>query len=132
MKIKVLLALLLVAVSALYADAKKKADNGEPLARFQTQVWDFGTIREDKPVSHDFEFVNIGNGNFVIINATAQCGCPRPEYPDKPIAPGKKDKVRVTFNPLGRPGSFEKTVTLTTNGKPKKIRLKIRGNVIPK
>ena len=132
MKIKVLLALLLVAVSALYADAKKKADNGEPLARFQTQVWDFGTIREDKPVSHDFEFVNIGNGNFVIINATAQCGCTRPEYPDKPIAPGKKDKVRVTFNPLGRPGSFEKTVTLTTNGKPKKIRLKIRGNVIPK
>lgn len=132
MKIKVLLTLLLAAVAFFHADAKKKTDNGEPLARFQTQVWDFGTIREDKPVSHDFEFVNIGNGNFVIINATAQCGCTRPEYPDKPIAPGKKDKVRVTFNPLGRPGSFEKTVTLTTNGKPKKIRLKIRGNVIPK
>ena len=84
------------------------------------------------PVSHEFEFTNIGNGNLVITDASAECGCTRPEYSDKPIAPGKKGKIKVTFNPIGRPGAFTKQVTIRTNGDPRKVRLKIRGTVVPK
>lgn len=114
---------------ATFAFAKGK--EGKSSAKFKEVVWDFGTIKNDRPASHDFEFVNDGTANLVILNATAECGCTRPEYPDKPIAPGKKGKVKVTYNPVGRPGSFEKTVTVKTNGDPKKIRLKIRGTVAP-
>lgn len=116
---------------ATVAGAKKKNDDGKAVVNFKEVVWDFGTIANDKPASHDFEFVNDGTGNLVILNATAECGCTRPEYPDKPVAPGKKGKVKVTYNPVGRPGSFEKTVTVKTNGDPKKVRLKIRGTVAP-
>ena len=130
MKSKILFILMMGMVAVVPTVAKTK-NSGQPLAKFDTTVWDFGNIRDDRPVSHDFEFINVGNGNFVVIDATAQCGCTRPEYPAKPVAPGKREKVKVTFNPLGRAGSFEKTVTLVTNGKPKKIRLKVRGNVVP-
>lgn len=126
--------LLIICITALFATglalAKKNAD-GTPSIKFNETVWDFGTIKNDRPATHEFEFTNTGDGNLVIVKATAECGCTRPEYPEKPIAPGKKGKVKVTFNPVGRPGSFEKTVTVNTNGNPKKTRIKIRGVVAP-
>lgn len=94
---------------------------------------DFGIVKEDGgPISTEFVLENKGGGNLVVIDAKADCGCTRPEFPKAPIGPGKTGKVKVTYNPLGRPGSFEKVVTLRTNGSPSKIRLKIRGTVSPK
>lgn len=110
--------------------AKKEA-SGSPSIKFNETVWDFGTIKQDRPATHSFEFVNDGTGNLVILEATAECGCTKPEWPQKPIAPGKKGKVTVTFNPLTARGSFEKTVVVRTNGTPKKVRLKIRGVIAP-
>ena len=107
------------------------ASKNEGSIKFTETVWDFGTIKNDRPASHNFEFTNVGTGNLVILDASAECGCTRPEYSEKPIAPGKKGKVKVTYNPVGRPGSFEKTVTVRTNGNPKKARVKIRGVVAP-
>lgn len=122
---------LLVAVMLCPVSAKKKKSDGEPNAVFSEKSYDFGSISESKgAVSHDFVFTNEGDGNFLILDARAECGCTRPSYPAEPIAPGKKKSVKVTYNPAGRPGPFEKTVTLTTNGQPRKVRLKIRGTVV--
>ena len=127
-KLSILLLGLVIIAGFTFA---KKNDNGKPSIQFSEVVWDFGTIKNDRPAVHNFEFTNTGTGNLVILDATAQCGCTRPEFPDKPIAPGKKGKVKVTYNPVGRPGGFEKTVTVKSNGSPKTTRLKIRGTVIP-
>lgn len=126
--VAICMAMLMIAV---VAEAKKKNAEGTPQINFTETVWDFGTIPNDRPATHNFEFTNDGTGNLVILDATAECGCTRPEIPEKPIAPGKKGKVKVSYNPIGRPGSFEKTVTVKTNGSPKKVRLKIRGTVKP-
>ena len=130
MKLAINLMMLLVvcvmAVPAFGAGGKKAS------AKFTEQVYDFGVIKENGgPVSHEFEFTNTGDGNLVILNATAECGCTQPEFPEAPVAPGKKSKLKVTYNPLARPGAFEKTVTIKTNGNPKKVRIKIRGTVVP-
>lgn len=109
----------------------QSADGGKGSIKFKETVWDFGTIKKDQPATHVFEFENVGKGNLVILDATAECGCTRPEYSDKPVAPGKKGKLTVSFNPIGRAGSFEKTVTVRTNGSPKKARVKIRGVIMP-
>ena len=111
------------------AVAKKNNAEGKSSIKFNEMVWDFGIIPNDKPATHEFEFVNDGTGNLIILSASAECGCTRPEYSEKPIAPGKKGKIKVSYNPTGRPGSFEKTVTVRTNGTPGKVRLKIRGVV---
>lgn len=121
------LALLFVSTVA-FAGGKDKAS-----MKFTETVHNFGSIKEDGgPVTCEFPFVNEGKANLVILNATAECGCTKPAYPKQPIAPGKTGKITVTYNPLGRPGGFDKVVTIRTNGKPGKIRLKIRGTVIPK
>ena len=99
---------------------------------FKETVYDFGSVPErGGKVSHVFEFVNTGNANLVIKDVTAECGCTTPEYPQNPIAPGKKGVVKVTYNPLGRPGGFNKTVTVKTNGKTKRVYLKVKGVVNP-
>lgn len=117
------------------ASAARKGAEGEGAIKFAETVWDFGTIRNDRPAVHDFEFTNDGTGNIVIVECTAECGCTRPEWPEKPVAPGKKGKIKVSYNPVGRPGSFEKTVTVkykaSAKGRTQKVRLKIRGTVAP-
>ncbi|MDE5975100.1 MAG: DUF1573 domain-containing protein [Muribaculaceae bacterium] len=106
---------------------------GRAKGEVSKKVHDFGMVKEDGgPVACDFEIMNTGDGNLVIIDGKADCGCTRPTFPKAPIAPGKKGVVKVTYNPLGRPGSFDKVVTLKTNGSPKTLRLKIKGTVIPK
>lgn len=123
---------LIIAVALIATAPSVAKKNGKASAKFSEQTYDFGIVKEKGgAVSHDFIFENSGDGNLVIIDATAECGCTKPEYPDNPVAPGKKDKIKVTYNPIGRPGAFEKVVTVKTNGTPKKVRLKIKGTVTP-
>ena len=130
MFMKRILFLASVAVTAFGAISQ---ETGKAMAFFSATEHDFGYIKEaDGPVSCTFEFTNEGESPLIIIDATASCGCTRPEYPTKPIKPGKKGKIKVTFNPAGRPGAFRKTVKIRTNGKKKNINLNIDGCVIPK
>lgn len=132
MKLKTILFISLL-LSAFNMSAEKK--DGEPAIEFKETVYDFGTIREEGgPVSHEFEFKNTGDGPLLILSSSASCGCTRPDYPTSPIKAGKKDKIKVTYNPKGRPGEFTKTITVRTNAKgkgQKKLTLKIRGTVTP-
>lgn len=133
MKLKYLLLVGLL-MGAFALSAKDK--DGEPAIEFKETVYDFGTIREaGGPVSHEFVFHNTGEGPLLILSASASCGCTRPDYPTGPVKPGKKDKIKVTYNPNGRPGEFTKTITVRTNAKgknQKKLTLRIKGNTIPK
>lgn len=117
-----------VAIFPLASSAKKKGAE----IKFAESSYNFGSVPEHGgKVSHTFEFTNTGDANLMIIDATADCGCTVPEYPTQPVAPGKKGKIKVTFNPLYRGGSFTKVVTVRTNGNPKKARIKIQGSVNP-
>lgn len=123
----IMLLLLTVPLSARAADKSK----GE--IKFEETLYDFGNIREDGgKVSHEFVFTNEGNDPIKITDARAECGCTTPEYPKGEIAPGEQGVIKVTYNPLGRPGGFTKVVRVRCTGNPGKVNLKIRGTVIPK
>ena len=99
---------------------------------FETKSHDFGTIKEaDGAVSCTFDFQNTGDEPLVLLDVRTSCGCTTPSYPRDPIAPGVKSKIKVSYNPAGRPGEFERTVKIFTNAK-KRITLKLSGIVVPK
>ena len=109
------------------------ADKTKAQIKFEKTTFDFGNIRENGgPVTHEFTFVNAGSDPLKIIGAKAECGCTKPEYPKGEIAPGGKGVIKVTYNPIGRPGGFTKVVNVRCTGNPGKIVLKIRGTVLPK
>ncbi|MCI6894943.1 MAG: DUF1573 domain-containing protein [Bacteroidales bacterium] len=127
-----MLSVVALLMMALPAVAEEKPAKGKADAFFAEKNHDFGYIREDKgPVSYTFEFENVGEEPLIVVSASASCGCTRPEYPTKPIKAGKKSKIKVTFNPIGRPGPFRKEVRVRTNGRHKVITLHIEGSVIP-
>lgn len=109
------------------------ADKNGAKISFEKTVYDFGNIREDGgKVTTEFTFTNTGKEPLEITNARAECGCTSPEYPKGEILPGESGVIKVTYNPLGRPGGFTKVVTIRCTGNPGKVNLKIRGTVLPK
>ena len=121
---KILLAILAV-LAFLPAMARGKAS-----VKFVTKVHDFVYVKEDGGNAVcKFEFRNDGDEPLIIISTRASCGCTRPDYPKHPIAPGEKGAITVTYVPAGRPGSFDKAVSVKTNGGT--VHLRIKGNVIP-
>ena len=79
---------------------------------------DFGTITDDKPATTTFTLTNTGNNPLIISSAKGSCGCTVPTYPKAPIAPGESESIEVSFNPSGKAGAQNKTVTLIANTTP--------------
>lgn len=105
----------------------------QPVISFEKTTHDFGKINEaDGRVTTVFEFKNEGMEPLILTNVKASCGCTTPKYTREPIEPGNTGQITVTYNPNGRPGRFQKTVTVTSNATEPTLRLYIKGEVIPK
>lgn len=100
---------------------------------FINTTHDFGTIVETNGLATcSFEFTNTGDQPLVISQVSASCGCTSPAWSKEPIAPGAKGFVQATYNPLGRVAPFDKALTVSSNGTPARVTLRIKGNVIRK
>lgn len=105
----------------------------DPVITFEKTEHDFGKINEaDGRVSVEFVFKNEGMSPLVLSNVRASCGCTTPKWTKEPVEPGQKGVITVTYNPNGRPGRFQKTVTITSNASEPTKRVYIKGEVIPK
>lgn len=111
----------------IYAQSKKATIS------FDVLEHDFGTIKEETgPVTYQFDFTNTGAEPLVITNCKASCGCTTPDWTKSPVMPGQKGYVKATYDPKGRPGKFDKTITVTTNCDPPTVTLRIFGTVVEK
>lgn len=105
----------------------------QPVITFEKTDHDFGKINEaDGRVTTIFTFKNEGMEPLVLSNVRASCGCTTPTWTKTPIEPGQTGNITVTYNPNGRPGRFQKTITVTSNASAPTVKLTIRGEVIPK
>ncbi len=96
-------------------DASVSSDAKSPVMTFESREHDFGLINGTDKVEYTFNFKNTGSSDLLISNAVGSCGCTIPEYPKEPIQSGKSGKIKVIFNPSGKSGQQQKTVTITTN-----------------
>ncbi len=107
------------------------AISAQPKAEWVANEHDFGVINEnDGEATCTFTLVNAGDEPLMINNARATCGCTRPKYDKSAIAPGDSTIIEVSYDPIGRPGRFNKRVYIDTNTDPKRSTLTISGVVI--
>lgn len=100
---------------------------------FETPNWDFGKIQEvDGPVSHTFTGENRGDKPLVILDVVTSCGCTVPRFSKRPILPGQKTEITVTYDPTNRPGIFSKELTVYSSERKKIAALTVQGNVAPR
>ena len=104
-----------------------------PALRFDTLTWDFGTVAEaGGRVTHRFGFANRSGRPVVVTDVVATCGCTVPVYSKRPVLPGERSEIAVTFDPMNRPGRFDKVVSVFTSESGDPIRLRITGRVTPR
>lgn len=115
--------------TAIYANSQMAVTS----VKFSENVHDFGTFKEQAGrQTYDFVITNTGSQPLVIQNVVASCGCTTPEWTRQPIPSGAKGKVTAIYDPEGRPGTFEKTLSVYTNTKPEVTILTIKGEVTPR
>ncbi|MFB9864938.1 DUF1573 domain-containing protein [Rufibacter immobilis] len=124
-KIYIFLALALVVLSQGMVSA-------QGVLTFEKDLHDFGNVTEGVQAIYEFKFKNTGNQPVTISHVQASCGCTTPEWPKEAILPGKTGVVKAGYNSAGRPGAFNKTLTVTSNGQPESISLFIKGTVVQK
>ncbi len=101
-------------------------DNG---AKFKETKHSFGNVKLNKPATAKFTFTNTSSKPLIIETATASCGCTTPEYPKKPILPGKTAEIGATYN-AENVGHFDKSVTVKFAGIDQPTVLIITGDVV--
>lgn len=144
-KLVLSLALLAITAGAASAQEKKKlvvADAKLPISEaaakpaaapttlttdnivFQNDNHDFGTIPEGPSAEHVFILTNTGKEPLIIERVQPSCGCTAPDWTKEPIQPGKTGMVKATYGTQGRPGHFEKNMTVFTNAGAKMVSFK--------
>jgi len=130
-KLILICGLLMFSFVAVKAQDVAKDNKNAPEISFTKLVHDYGTIYQEGDGNCEFEFKNIGKEPLVLSTVTSSCGCTVPEWPHKPILPGKTDVIKVKYD-TKRIGKIAKQITVNSNAKNTPIILKIEGNVIEK
>lgn len=106
------------------------AQQAEPLL-FKEKIHDFGRVNESSgAVDYDFTFMNNAGRPIKILSVQASCGCTTPDWSKDVIQKGKSGFVKISFDPRGRPGYFNKSISVTTDLDTNPIILQIKGQVV--
>lgn len=114
---------LLAAINVVMAQEK-------PKIVFEETTHNFGTFKESDGVqTTTFVFTNKGNVPLVLNSVSASCGCTTPKWTREPVAPNGTGEIKVSYDPKNRPGTFNKTVSVTSNADTPTTVLRITGSV---
>jgi len=94
--------------------------------KFENETIDYGSIEKGSNGDRIFTFKNIGTEPIIITNIVSSCGCTIPKKPEKPIMPGEKGEIKVSYD-TQRLGSFSKVITVFSNAKNTRKAIKIKG-----
>jgi len=135
---KIILSALICAFFTAVVAQQPLASNARPQTKFISEVgafswnetaFDFGKIKVNNPVTHEFTFVNSGNAPLVITSVQASCGCTVTRYTKEAISPGSSGFVTATYN-AAKVGVFTKTITVNANTDGRAVLLTIKGEVV--
>ncbi|CAM1365150.1 conserved hypothetical protein [Tenacibaculum litopenaei] len=94
--------------------------------KFEKEVIDYGKVAVGSEGKRVFEFTNVGDAPLIIKDVRSTCGCTVPKKPEKPIMPGQKGQIEVSYD-TKRPGGFSKSITIISNAKSARKVVKIKG-----
>ncbi len=104
----------------------------QPKLSVGTTGIDFGTISDISEVKDTIAFRNDGQGTLVIDRVLGSCGCTVPALTKTQYAPGEAGVINVSYNPHGRHGQQNQTVTIHSNDPNNpQVRVTVRANVEP-
>ncbi len=102
----------------------------KPQIVFDNLEHNFGSFKESDGVqTTTFKFTNKGSVPLVLSNVRASCGCTTPKWTREPVVPNGSGEIQVSYDPKNRPGSFNKTVMVSSNAENGTTVLRVTGSV---
>jgi hypothetical protein len=96
--------------------------------KFESETIDYGKIDKGANGERIFTFSNIGDQPIIIKNIQSSCGCTVPKKPEKPVMPGEKGEIKVSYD-TNRVGGFSKSITIFSNATEAAKVIRIKGIV---
>lgn len=99
--------------------------------RLLGEVYDFGAIREvDGSVTGKAYVINEGPEATYVRDVRPSCGCTGATYDTSVLNPGDTTEVTFTYNPIGRPGTINKTVKIYVGDNDERHIVRLTGRVV--
>lgn len=124
---KLILAVIVLILSANFAFAQNEFGG---VVKFDKTIHDFGDILiTDGEQKCKFTYTNISDKPIVVHKVISSCGCTEPTWDKKPLRPGEKGVINVSFKNDQGPYPFDKGITVYVSDVYKPVVLRIRGVV---
>ncbi|MDR2913046.1 MAG: DUF1573 domain-containing protein [Alistipes sp.] len=103
-----------------------------PHFAFESTEFDFGAIDHSLPkVECRFAFTNDGTAPLVITRTLTSCSCVKVAYDKKPIPPGGRGEIVVTYEVNKKEaGVFYKVIEIYSNSPERRNNLIVKGNAV--
>jgi Protein of unknown function (DUF1573). len=102
-----------------------------PVVTIENKTFDFGQIKSNQKVEHAFIVKNDGKSNLFIRKVKASCGCTAITPKKSVLVPGESTEITAIFDPTGKSGRQNKSVTVITNDpKSSNVMLRITGDIV--
>lgn len=133
--ILILAATLLLGMTAgnVSAQAQQPEDEKKPGITFDFISYDFGEFRfrqDSKTV--EIPYTNTGTSPLVVLRTEQSCTCLTVKYSKRPLQPGEKAVLAITYDPVKSTGKFSNIVTVHSNSDTPVQYIKVTGNVLKK
>jgi len=129
MRIKIVLFFL---ITVFTISVTKGQDIGAKIV-FDEEEHDYGTIKEEAGAQpFIFFFTNKGDKPLIIHSVVVSCGCTTSNWTKKPVIPGAKGEIMITYHPENRPGEFQQRICVFSNAENDQVFLGIHGYVNPR
>jgi hypothetical protein len=107
-------ALLLLGAAAMACGLLPIPASAAPHAALGQTAFDFGTIYEDRALTHTFVIQNTGTSPLRIEDVDPDCACTVPSF-DKTIPPGGQGNITLTIKPFSVIHKFKKESKVSLN-----------------
>jgi hypothetical protein len=97
---------------------------------FSGDKYNFGFVHEGEIVTMLYDFKNTGTEPLIISDYKVECSCTVMEKPSKPIMPGEKSVLKITFDTHEKYDRQDRTVEVISNAKKSPTILRFKGVVL--
>jgi hypothetical protein len=99
---------------ALGQESRAEKGRGARLS-IEPEEHDFGSVRQDEKLVHEFTIVNSGTEPLEIRRISTSCGCTAALAAERIVPPGEATTLRVTMETRKSRGRVERSVSLASN-----------------
>ncbi len=115
-------------VAAGTSVAQRKTKSG-PVMEIEPKDYDFGGVRQDRKLVHEFTVTNVGTEDLEILRISTSCGCTAAILADRIVKPGESTTLEVVLETRKYKGVIDKSVSVASNDRERVRTIRVRAFV---